>query len=211
MHRSQIQVSSIMVSFHEVQFPPKIAYGASGGPEFNTSITTTFAGFEQRNVNWQKARGRWDVSTGLKSKADMDGLQAFFRARFGKAYGFRFKDWSDYQAVGQTLGIGDNSQTVFQLTKTYTSGESSYSREIKKPVLGTVKIYLNSLLQNSGFSIDHSKGIVTFSTAPGTGVVVGADFEFDVPVRFDTDALAVRVDGPGIFVWDSIPVIEIRL
>lgn len=200
-----------MPTFHEVQFPPKIAYGASGGAEFNTSITTTFSGFEQRNVNWQKARGRWDVSTGLKSKADMDALQAFFRARFGKAYGFRFKDWSDYQAVGQTLGTGNGSLTAFQLNKTYTSGGNSYVREIKKPVSGTVKIYLNSVLQGSGYSVDHTTGVITFSSAPGAGVIVSSDFDFDVPVRFDTDTLAVRADGPGFFVWDAIPIVEIRL
>lgn len=200
-----------MPTFHEVQFPPKVAYGASGGAEFNTSITTTFAGFEQRNVNWQKARGRWDVSTGLKNKADMDALQAFFRARYGKAYGFRFKDWNDYQAVGQTLGTGNGAQTAFQLTKIYTSGAYSYSRDIKKPVTGTVKIYLNAVLQGAGFSVDLTTGIVTFSAAPGAGVIVSADFDFDVPVRFDTDTLAVRADGPGIFVWDAIPIVEIRL
>jgi uncharacterized protein (TIGR02217 family) len=200
-----------MPTFHEVQFPPKVAYGASGGAEFNTSITTTFSGFEQRNVNWQKARGRWDVSTGIKTKIDMDILQAFFRARFGKAYGFRFKDWSDYQAVGQTLGTGNGTQTAFQLTKAYTSGAYSYSRDIKKPVTGTVKIYLNAVLQVSGFSVDLTTGIVTFSSAPGAGVIVSADFDFDVPVRFDTDTLAVRADGPGIFVWDAIPIVEIRL
>lgn len=200
-----------MPTFHEVQFPPKIAYGATGGAEFNTSITTTFSGFEQRNVNWQKARGRWDVSTGIKTKTDMDVLQAFFRARFGKAYGFRFKDWSDYQAVGQTLGTGNGTQTVFQLTKAYTSGAYSYSRDIKKPVTGTVKIYLNAVLQGAGFSVDLTTGIVTFSSAPGAGVIVSADFDFDVPVRFDTDTLAVRADGPGIFVWDAIPIVEIRL
>ena len=200
-----------MPTFHEVQFPPKVAYGASGGAEFNTSITTTFSGFEQRNVNWQKARGRWDVSTGIKTKTDMDILQAFFRARFGKAYGFRFKDWSDYQAVGQTLGTGNGTQTVFQLTKAYTSGAYSYSRDIKKPVTGTVKIYLNAVLQGAGFSVDLTTGIVTFSAAPGAGVIVSADFDFDVPVRFDTDTLAVRADGPGIFVWDAIPIVEIRL
>ena len=199
-----------MPAFHEVQFPPKIAYGATGGPEFNTSVTTTFAGFEQRNVNWQKARGRWDVSTGLKNKADMEALQAFFRARFGKAHGFRFKDWSDYQAVAQNLGTGNGTQTTFQLLKLYSSGGYSYSREIKKPVSGTVKIYLNSILQSSGFTIDPTTGIVTFSTAPGAGGNVSADFDFDVPVRFDTDALAVRADGPGIFVWDTIPIVEIR-
>lgn len=200
-----------MPTFHEVQFPPKVAYGASGGAEFNTSITTTFSGFEQRNVNWQKARGRWDVSTGIKTKTDMDILQAFFRARYGKAYGFRFKDWSDYQAVGQTLGTGNGTQTAFQLTKAYTSGAYSYNRDIKKPVTGTVKIYLNAVLQGAGYSVDLTTGIVTFSSAPGAGVIVSADFDFDVPVRFDTDTLAVRADGPGIFVWDAIPIVEIRL
>ena len=200
-----------MPVFHEVQFPPKIAYGASGGPEFNTSITTTQGGFEQRNVNWQKARGRWDVSTGIKNKTDMDAVQAFFRARFGKAYGFRFKDWSDFQAVGQNIGTGNGVLTAFQLTKTYVSGSNTYVREIKKPVTGTVKIYLNSVLQSSGFTVDHTTGVVTFTVAPGVGVAVTADCDFDVPVRFDTDMLSVRIDGPAQYVWDSIPIVETRI
>lgn len=186
-----------MPAFHEIQFPPKIAYGASGGPEFNTTITTTQAGFEQRNINWQKARGRWDVSTGIKNKTDMETVIAFFRARFGKAYGFRFKDWSDYQGVNQSLGTGNGTKTAFQLVKNYFSGSNSYSHDIKKPVSGTVKIYLNSILQSSGFTIDHTTGMVTFSSAPANGVLVNADFDFDVPVRFDADHLAVRIDGPG--------------
>ena len=200
-----------MVAFHEVQFPPKIAYGATGGPEFNTSITTTFSGYEQRNINWLKALGNWDVSTGLKTQADMDTLQAFFRARYGKAYGFRFKDWADYQAIGQNIGTGNGTLTAFQLTKLYTSGGYSYTRDLKKPVSGTVKIYLNSVLQSSGYTLDLTTGIVTFSTAPGAGVLVSADCEFDVPVRFDTDKLDVRADGPGTFVWDSISIVELRL
>lgn len=200
-----------MPTFHEVQFPPKIAYGASGGPMFNTSITTTFGGFEQRNVNWQKARGRWDISTGIKNKTDMDAVIAFFRARFGKAYGFRFKDWSDYQGVGQQIGTGNGTLTVFQLVKNYSSGGNGYTREIKKPVSGTVKIYLNGVLQVSGYTLDLTTGIVTFSSAPGSGVVVSADYEFDVPVRFDSDTLAVRQDGPGIYVWDTIPITELRI
>ncbi|TAE80782.1 MAG: TIGR02217 family protein [Alphaproteobacteria bacterium] len=200
-----------MPAFHEIQFPPKIAYGASGGPEFNTTITTTQAGFEQRNINWQKARGRWDVSTGIKSKTDMDTVIAFFRARFGRAYGFRFKDWSDYQGVNQSLGTGNGTKTAFQLVKNYFSGSNSYSRDIKKPVSGTVKIYLNSILQSSGFTIDHTTGMVTFSSAPANGVLVNADFDFDVPVRFDADQLAVRIDGPGQYLWDAIPIVEIRL
>ena len=95
--------------------------------------------------------------------------------------------------------------------QTYISGSNSYVREIKKPVTGTVKIYLNAVLQSSGYTLDTTTGIVTFTTAPANTVVVSADFEFDVPVRFDTDALAVRADGPGLFVWDAIPIVEIRI
>lgn len=113
--------------------------------------------------------------------------------------------------MGQTLGTGNGSLTTFQLSKTYNSGAYSYSREIKKPVSGTLKIYLNSVLQSAGFSVDHTTGMVTFTTAPNAGVLVSSDFEFDVPVRFDTDTLTIRADGPGFFVWDSIPIVEIRL
>lgn len=141
----------------------------------------------------------------------MDTVIAFFRARFGRAYGFRFKDWSDYQGVNQSLGTGNGTKTAFQLVKNYFSGSNSYSRDIKKPVNGTVKIYLNSILQSSGFTIDHTTGMVTFSSAPANGVLVNADFDFDVPVRFDADQLAVRIDGPGQYLWDAIPIVEIRL
>ena len=86
-----------MGGFHEVRFPDNIAYGATGGPEFATTVVVTGAGHEQRNVNWAEARGRWDVASGLKNQQQLDELIVFFRARKGRAYGFRFKDWTDYK------------------------------------------------------------------------------------------------------------------
>ena len=47
-----------MTGFHEVRFPDNIAYGATGGPEFATTVVATSAGHEKRNVNWAEARGR---------------------------------------------------------------------------------------------------------------------------------------------------------
>ena len=73
-----------MISFHEVRFPDNIAYGATGGPEFATTVVVTGAGHEQRNVNWAEARGRWDVASGLKKQAQIDELIAFFRTRRDK-------------------------------------------------------------------------------------------------------------------------------
>jgi uncharacterized protein (TIGR02217 family) len=73
-----------MTAFHEFRFPDNIAYGATGGPEFATTVVATGAGHEKRNVNWSEARGRWDVVSGLKKQAQIDELIAFFRARGGK-------------------------------------------------------------------------------------------------------------------------------
>jgi uncharacterized protein (TIGR02217 family) len=150
-----------MSGFHEVRFPDNIAYGATGGPEFATTVVATGAGHEKRNVNWSEARGRWDVASGLKKQAQIDELIAFFRARRGKAYGFRFKDWTDYKATGQLLGTGDDAQTQFQLVKHYPSGSVIEARTIAKPVAGTVKVYLDDVEQVSGWSVDTTTGLVT--------------------------------------------------
>jgi uncharacterized protein (TIGR02217 family) len=162
------------------------AGGTAGGPEFATTVVATGSGHEKRNVNWAEARGRWDVASGLKKQAQIDELIAFFRARRGKAYGFRFKDWTDYKASDQLLGTGDGALT-FQLLNHYPSGSVIEVRTITKPVAGTVRIYKDSVEQLSGWSVDTTTGLVTFSTAPALGVEVTADFEFDVAVRFDTD------------------------
>jgi len=200
-----------MSGFHEVRFPDAIAYGATGGPEYLTDIVILQSGFEQRNQSWDNARARYDVSTGIKNRTQAAEVISFFRARKGRAYGFRFKDWSDYRVTGQLIGTGNGTQTVFQLTKTYASGSEQEIRPLKKPVSGTVKVYKDAVLQSSGVAVDHATGIVTFSTAPATGVLITADSEFDVPVRFDTDRLAIRIQSHELFVWDQIPLVEIRL
>ena len=199
------------MAFHEVQFPNDIAYGATGGPEFATSVVATASGFEQRNINWSAARGRWDVASGLKKQTQLDTLVAFFRARKGRAHGFRFKDWTDFKATAQALGTGNGTITTFQLIRTYSSGGATDVRTITKPVAGTVKVYLAGVLQASGWSVNTTTGIITFTTAPGNGVAVSADYEFDVPVRFDTDRMAVTIEQINLHQWSGIPIVEIRV
>lgn len=198
------------MAFAEIQFPPDISYGSSGGPEYTTDIVTCHNGYEQRNVNWEQARARFNVAHGVKTKAQLETLVAFFRARKGRAHGFRFKDWTDYQAVGQVLGIGDGIATQFQLVKKYTSGGVSETRAISKPVAGTVKVFKNSVLQ-TGVSVDSVTGYVTFTVAPATGAVITANFEFDVPVRFDMDKLSARLESYGVHSWQDIPLVEVRV
>ena len=81
---------------------------------------------------------------------------------------------------------------------------------IAKPVAGTVRVALGTVEQMSGWTLDATTGVVTFTTAPGNGVIVRAGFEFDVPVRFDTDMLDVTLDIERLGSITSIPLIEIR-
>ena len=83
-------------------------------------------------------------------------------------------------------------------------------RAITKPVGGTVKVYLDSIEQASGWSVDTTTGLVTFDTPPALGVEVAADFEFDVPVRFDTDHMAVTIETYQLHNWQQIPIVELR-
>jgi len=69
-------------------------------------------------------------------------------------------------------------------------------------------VYLDGIEQAPGWSVD--TGIVTFSTAPTSGVEVTADFEFDVPVRFDTDHMAVTIETYRLHAWQQIPIVELR-
>lgn len=207
------------MAFHEVRFPDNIGRGARGGPERRTQIVELASGDEERNASWANSRRRYDVAYGIRRADDLAAVVAFFEARNGRLHGFRFKDWGDHRScqpsgtptpTDQALGTGDGATTAFQLVKRYTSGAQSWMRSIGKPVAGTVRVALGGVEQASGWSVDIATGLVTLTTAPAVGVAVTAGFEFDVPVRFDSDALDVTLDVERLGSITSIPLLEIR-
>lgn len=202
-----------MVDFIESpRFPDGISYGSSGGPGFKTHIFDGHTGIEQRSQIWSIARGRWDVSHGIKDKEDMDVLRAFFYNVRGRAIGFRFKDWGDYEMIDEQIGVGDGTTRVFDFIKTYTGG-NPYVRRIFKPVAGTVVVKVNDVVVNTGFTVSTTLGRVTFNdnplNIPPDTHTVKVTCEFDVPVRFDTDQMVASHDGWLAESWGSIPIVEL--
>lgn len=202
------------------RFPVDISFGSSGGPIFDTSVIILSSGFEQRNANWSEPLRRWDVSYGIKTEALMNTLLLFFNAMAGRTHGFRFKDFTDFKSVSpeatvgfndMILGTGDGAKTVYQIIKNYITGSQTQIKSIKKTVTGTVRVALDAVEQFSGFTIDNNLGTITFSVAPAGGVVVGAGYEYDVPVRFDMDNLEISLTAFEARNLPSIPVREIRL
>ncbi len=209
------------MAFHEVRFPANLSFGSLGGPERRTEIVTLASGFEERNTPWAHARRRYDAGLGLRSLDDLAALLAFFEARAGQLHGFRWKDWADFKSClpsrvldfgDQKIGTGDGAATVFQLTKAYVSGPARYVRPVCKPVAGTVRAGAGGveLAEGPDFQVDPVSGRITLATPPAPGVPVTAGFEFDVPVRFDTDRIAVAAASFQAGEVPQIPVAEIR-
>jgi uncharacterized protein (TIGR02217 family) len=211
-----------MTTFAEIQFPPDISQGATGGPKFSTSIIVLSSGAEQRNRNWTTARGEWDVSKALQTQAQVEALIDFFTARAGRAVAFRFKDWTDYQlprwintpgdlVALPTLFTTDGHTATFQLIKVYGDIIATYSRVITKPVAGTLVLYNNGVVTYD-FTVNTATGVVTLggTTTATTGHVITGHCEFDTPVRFDVDELKITIDTLDILKWNAIPVVEVR-
>lgn len=210
------------MGFHEVRFPANLSFGSVGGPERRTDVVTLANGFEERNTPWAHSRRRYDAGMGMRSLDDIELMIAFFEARKGQLYGFRWKDWSDYKtckasaAIGfedQLIAYGDGETTVFQLNKNYTSGETTYVRPIKKPVFSTVKLGIGGqeAFEVIDWEVDTLTGLVTFGTPPGEGAPITAGFEFDVPVRFDTDSISTSVASFQAGEVPNVPVVEVRV
>ncbi len=209
------------MNFHEVRFPANLSFGSIGGPERRTEIVTLASGHEERNTPWADARRRYDAGVGMRSLNDVETLIAFFEARRGQLYGFRWKDWSDFKSgrplddvsfEDQRIATGDGKTVAFQLTKTYASGGHAYVRPIVKPVPGTVRLAVDgaALVESVHFEVDTTSGIVTLADAPDIGATVSAGFEFDVPVRFDTDNIRTSVSSSRAGDVPRVPVVEVR-
>lgn len=210
------------MSFHDIRFPAALSFGSTGGPERRTEIVTLANGFEERNAPWSQSRRRYDAGVSLRSLDDIAALLSFFEAREGQLHGFRWKDWADYTSAlpsadvrftDQLIARGDGRRETFQLIKVYTSGQQSHDRVITKPVAGTVRIGVNGSQLQEGvhFDVDLTTGMVVLAEAPADQAEVTAGFEFDVPVRFDTDHIATSVASFQAGDMPSVPVVELRV
>ncbi len=212
------------MSFHEIRFPTSISRNAQGGPERRTDVVVLGSGFEERNSRWADSRRSYNAGYGVKSIDDLNAVIAFFEERRGRLHGFRWKDHSDWKscapgavpaALDQVIGLGDGTIAAFQLKKTYGSTFAPWSRAILKPVTGTVLVAIAGVVKTPGtdYTLDPATGLVTFlaGSIPATGESVTAGFEFDVPVRFDSDKLEINLQGFKHGAIPSIPIVEVRL
>lgn len=204
------------MTFHNIRFPLDVALGSRGGPERKTEVVTLAGGGEQRNGRWHHSRRRYNAGYGIKSRADMAAVLAFFEERRGRLHGFLWRDGLDHSSGGATptpfdqpIGVGDGVRTGFQLTKRYGAIFDPYFRPITRPVAASTRVAVGGVERTTGWTVDTSTGLVGFATPPANGAPVTAGFLFDVPVRFDTDRLDIELSSFDGAEAPSIPLVEI--
>ena len=173
------------------------------------------SGFERRSTPWAQGRRRYLIGAGVRSLDDAAALVAFFEARRGRLHGFRFRDFADFKScapsgvigpMDQALGAGDGAASVFALAKAY----GDLARPIVKPVAGTVRVAIDGT-ETMAFEVGFATGQVTFDAPPDEGAVLTAGFEFDTPVRFDTDRIDVTLESFEAGRVVAAPLIELRV
>ena len=206
------------------RFPEDIARGSSGGPGYLTDVVVYLSGKEDGNSIWAYPRHSYNAAYGVRSISSLEDLLAFFHVAKGRLNSFRYKDFADFKscktgddlsATDQIIGTGDSTTgsdgtASYQLIKTYTSG-STQTRLIQKPVSGTVVVAIDDVA-TTDFAVNTTTGIITFTDGnrPLAGEVITAGYEFDVPVRFDTDSL-ITVLSHYKHGDTDVPLIEVKI
>lgn len=201
--------------FIEKRFPAYISEGANVQLFRAINSVSLRSGFSRQKNVWSQSLRRYNVSSGIQTFDDLIETLNFWYETSGPRCGFRWHDPSDntstrYQktkisATDQNLGVADGTATDFQLRKVYYSGPDAYTRNIVKPVAGTVLVSIDGT-PTTAFSVDTTTGIVTFNSPPSNGAVINAGFEFDVPVRFEKETLEMNVSH---FNGGDIPDIDV--
>lgn len=206
--------------------PCVFSYQFVSSPVWSTQITRSASGAESVMQKWQHPLWRYQSPEGVRSMDIFNALYNHWFIMRGPAHTFPLRDPLDFASVplsrpngeptisgmDQVIGTGNGATTIFQLKKTYTVGAYSYERIIHLPVVDSVIVTINGVVQApSTYEIKRYGGTITFDTAPGLGLVVRAGYLFDVEVRFENDEAfdgIVQTYNAGGFA--DVSLIEVR-
>lgn len=171
------------MAFIETRLLDCVAYGTEGGPTWSTRRVGLKSGIIRRNANRSRPLYRFVVLyQNLNPEDHRSVIDAFNACRAG-VFGFRLKDWSDYQADDEFVATGTGSEQIVQLAKLYEFGSQNLFRPIRKVVSATLTDDGDPL----GASVDLNTGMATFTAS--VGGIVRWSGQFDVPVIFEQDEL----------------------
>lgn len=162
---------------------PEPEYPEVTTPQYRTLVTDFQSGKEQRRQLWSFPKRSFALKYGALDQSESDIVYNFFNARKGRfeTYTFFFPFVESH--VGEYVGVGNGSTTVFDLPSKNTDS-------------GTLTVYEAGTTSSpqptfsSGTGTD-GRDQITFSSAPATGDYITADFDgqLGLKMRFNADVM----------------------
>lgn len=172
------------MAFIDARINSDYLYGFTGGPQWNTLKVGMASGYTRKNKDWALPLGKWTTNYALLTPEKQEALLAAFWVCGGGFADFRFKDYNDFRAINQIIGVGDGTSDPIQLVRSYQFGSVYFTRPITLP--------LNAVIQDSddvviAATVNPTTGIATPTSPWPMGKVLRWNGEFDVKAAFEED------------------------
>lgn len=197
------------MSFHDIRLPEFIGVFAQGAYEYSTLCAKSMSGREVRQSENNIHLLKYIIKDCRLSEQEFHKFHSFFQARMGMRYSFRFKDFADYKVEKEVIAIGNGDQKQFQLFKRYDDSLAPLDRIIRRPVLNTLKLFVNETEITSGYIVNN--GLIDFEQPLANGNNLMASFDFDVEVRFNNDNFHYSYHSDGSIKLSELELIEVAL
>ena len=158
--------------------------------EWKTDVVEYDNKNNQRNQVWSAPKRHWFINLAFMKKKARDRVIEFFNRAKGRGNSFLYKDEDDYSAVCDLAG--DGVTKIFQLEKVYYPISNDFSEigwtEDKDDIKsGTVTVTIGGTPLTTGWTVDYTTGLITFTNAPANQAAVQVSFEFYFRVIFASD------------------------
>ena len=172
---------------------PGLAWSRRKKPAFNTRVASHASGREVRVALMNYPLYEFEATYGLTSSASefaglgassLQNLMGFFLQLQGQFGTFLYTDPDDNSVTSQGIGVGDGATTAFGFVRAL----GGFAEPVGW-VTAVSHVYLNGTPQSGGSYGLTTPNTLTFTTPPGAGVVVSADFSFAFQCRFIEDQM----------------------
>jgi len=172
-------------------------------PRFLTGVASHVSGRESRHPARAGAYRDIELTYDMLRadfNAELQDIAGFYASLAGQDGAFWFAPPGLSALAGQTLGVGNGSQSVFPLLAA-TGGAA----EPVQATSGVLAVYLNGVAQTSGWSATGGYApAISFLTPPGAGVTVSADFDLLWLCRFAEDVADFENFSALLWRWGAV-------
>ncbi len=176
-------------------------------PTFSTRVASHVSGREVRSPLFADTLYEFELTfDGLSSASSFPGLannslqtlMGFYLQCQGQYGSFLYTDPTDNAATTQVIGTGDASTKNFVFQRSLGGFTEPVSW-----VTSVTHVYLNGTAQMSGWSLVQPNTL-SFTSAPGSGVVITADFSYAFVCRFLDDQEDFENVMSGLWTVDAL-------